>query len=116
MATMKGCTYCGKSMPMGDVMCPHCGQGNRDSATHYCTQCGAIGFAAHYSGGSFIIAGLLLVVSIAFPILFLALIAYVLWWAFSSYTGCPRCRAKTIIPVDSPIAQAALAPKADTKG
>jgi hypothetical protein len=115
MREMKGCSFCGKSIPLEAIECPHCQQGNRQSATHFCTQCGSLGLPKHYSAGSFVVAGLLLVLSFALPILFLGLLVYVVWWALSSYTGCSQCAAKTLIPSTSPIAQASINSKTSSK-
>lgn len=108
--TTKDCTYCGKAIPSQSLTCPQCHQRTALDASHYCTMCGAVGYPKHFSGGSFFVAGLIGVAALVLtPLIWIGFLLYVVFWVFSSYTGCASCNAKAVIPVESPIAQAAIA-------
>jgi len=68
----------------------------------YCTQCGAVGNQKKYTKGSFGIEILL------YLLMILPGLLYSVWRLTTKYAGCPKCQAANMIPVSSPVAQAAL--------
>lgn len=119
-AALAPCPLCGVAIPSDAYYCKHCGNNLPTDAsgkpafgalgasapaikgTHYCTQCGSVAYPKNYTKGSFGIEILL------YLLMILPGILYTLWRLTSKYKGCPKCHAPNMIPVGSPIAQAAL--------
>lgn len=105
----KGCTVCGKTMKDDGTPCPHCGLTEGQAASHnstarwFCTSCGSQTNPITIVKGSFGVEVLLWLLMILPGVL------YSLWRITSKEKGCPQCRKPTLIPIDSPIARAALA-------
>jgi hypothetical protein len=64
-----------------------------------CTTCGHTGPSETITEGHFAIEVILWLMFIVPGII------YTLWRLTTRHEGCPKCHAKTIIPIDSPIAQ-----------
>jgi hypothetical protein len=125
MATPKApCPLCGKEIAIDSFYCKHCKQNlPRDAAGApafnvgeevraqlkggwFCTQCGTVANPKKVTKGSFLIEVFMWLLFI-FPG-----IIYSLWRLTSKYQACPQCKAANMIPVTSPVAQAALRQRA----
>ena len=71
----------------------------------YCPNCGTVGVPKRYMRGGFITELLLWVLFIVPGII------YSVWRLSSKYDGCSQCGFRDVIPVESPVARAALAGK-----
>ncbi len=67
-----------------------------------CTSCGFVGLPKKFTKGSF------LVELILWLFMLLPGLIYSIWRLSSQYEGCPQCEAKTMIPLDSPVAKTFL--------
>jgi hypothetical protein len=68
----------------------------------HCLDCGFVGRPEHFkpgSGSTEVVLWLLFLVPGVF---------YTLWRRSARYHGCARCTSKHIVPIESPVAQAAL--------
>lgn len=72
----------------------------------YCTSCGTVGNPKKVTKGSFLVEVFL------YLLMILPGIIYSLWRLTSKYQACPQCKAPNMIPLSSPIAQAALKQRA----
>lgn len=107
MATIP-CPLCGAAIARDAYYCRSCQRNLPDRpATQkgrwYCTHCGTIGNPRQYTRGSF------LVEMVLWLMLIVPGLVYTFWRLTTRYRGCPQCATPGMIPVDSPIAQAALA-------
>lgn len=86
--------------------CPHCGGTGPDGRPQwFCTNCGAQVVApVSLAKFSFLVFLLLCLIMILPGVL------YLLYYVIAgSKSGCPQCRQAALIPISSPIAQAAIA-------
>lgn len=109
MKQYKGCPHCAKTVAVDDEQCWACGQSlSPASATTpqwFCTSCGATSVSpARLSEFSVVIFLVLCLIMVLPGLLYL-----VYFVATGSKTGCSACRKPTLIPIDSPVAKAALA-------
>jgi RNA polymerase subunit RPABC4/transcription elongation factor Spt4 len=110
-----GCPHCAKTIEKGSPLCPHCGHATgftqatataapppRLEGSHYCTQCGTVANPKKHTKGSFLIEVFL------WLLLIVPGLIYSLWRLTSKQKVCPACKSPSIVPVTSPVAQAAL--------
>lgn len=112
------CPLCGVPISQDCRYCVHCKQNlpllssgraifngemarERLKGNWYCTQCGTVANPRSYTKGSFGIEVLLWLMMILPGVL------YTVWRLTSRSKGCPKCGG-VMIPVTSPVAQAAL--------
>jgi len=72
----------------------------------YCQHCGTVGTPRSHTKGSFFMELFL------WCLLLLPGFIYTIWRLTTRAKVCPTCRAPNMIPLDSPVAQAALAARA----
>ncbi len=100
----RACPHCGKTIDAESTNCIHCDRDIGDAAPWwFCTSCGAQTNPVRLSGFSMIVFLLLCLVML------LPGVIYMVYWAVASKAGCPKCRKPTLIPLDSPVAKAAIA-------
>jgi hypothetical protein len=99
------CSVCGTKLSAGAVsdICPKHDKplAQYRSSDVYCTSCGAVGLPRGISGGE-----LFFVLIVSIFTLFIPLMLYLF---VRSGKRCRSCGKKTVIPVSSPVAHAALA-------
>lgn len=117
------CPLCAAEIPIDSHYCKHCkknlpkdnkgrpafditeGQRAALQGSSYCPSCGTVANPKKFTKGSFLVEVFL------YLLMILPGIIYSLWRLTSKTTGCPQCKA-AMIPVTSPIAQAALKARA----
>lgn len=105
----KGCSVCFKTMRDDGTPCPHCARTPEQQAAHnakarwYCTTCGAqTNRPVWVVNGSFATEVLLWLLMVLPGVL------YSVWRITTKTQCCKQCRKATLIPIDSPVARAAI--------
>lgn len=80
-----------------------------NGATHVCTTCGYRGAPVRVVPGSTAL-GCVLLLFFLIPGLI-----YAVWQQTAVYQGCPKCKGRAMIPIDTPQAQQFLAPVRDER-
>ena len=96
------CTQCKQNLPTDAKGRPAFNASETLNGSLYCTACGTVAIPKRYTKGSFGMEILLWLLMVLPGVL------YTLWRITSKYAGCPQCQAPGMIPLTSPVAQAAL--------
>jgi hypothetical protein len=100
----RGCPHCGKTIDAASRNCIHCDRDIYDVTPQwFCTSCGATTNPVSLSRFSFWIFVILCLIMVLPGLL------YMVYWLVAGKTGCPQCRKPTLIPINSPVARAAIA-------